>query len=94
MDELEAKNAFLLEKANKTRAELKEKKDEHKKTLDKLNLSLAFNQKLETYVGHTGDMVNKEKLFDANWAKNPITTGKVIPVFVDFAEKIRNSWTR
>ena len=58
VDELEAKNAFLLEKANKTRAELKEEKEEHKKALDKLNLSLAFNQKLETYVGHTGDVVN------------------------------------
>ena len=56
--------------------------------LDKLNLSLAFNQKLETYVGHTGDVVNKAKLFDANLAKNLVTAGKVIPVLVDFAEKM------
>ena len=48
VDELEAKNAFLLEKANKTGAELKEEKEEHKKALDKLNVTLAFNQKLET----------------------------------------------
>ena len=88
VDELEAKNAFLLEKANKTGAELKEEKEEHKKALDKLNLFLAFNQKLETYVGHTGDMVNKAKLFEANLAKNPVTVGKVIPVLVDFAEKM------
>ena len=33
-------------------------------------------------------MVNKAKLFDANLAKNPITTGKVIPVLVDFAKKM------
>ena len=43
VDELEAKNAFLLEKSNKISAELKEEKEEHKKVLDKLNLSLAFN---------------------------------------------------
>ena len=88
MDELEAKNAFLLEKSNKISAELKEEKKAHKKALDKLNLSLAFNQKLETYVGNTEDIVNKAKLFEANLAKNPVTTEKVIPVLVDFAEKM------
>ena len=88
VDELEAKNAFLLEKSSKTSAKLKEEKEEHKKALDKLNVSLAFNQKLETYVGNTGDVINKAKLFDANLAKNPVTAGKVIPVLVDFAEKM------
>ena len=43
VDELEAKNAFMFEKANKTGAKLKEEKEEHKKALDKLNLALAFN---------------------------------------------------
>ena len=43
---------------------------------------------METYVGHTEDVVNKAKLFDANLAKNPVTAGKVIPVLVDFAEKM------
>ena len=56
--------------------------------LDKLNLSLAFNQKLETYVGHTGDVVNKALLFDANLAQHPVTAKKVIPVLVDFADKM------
>ena len=56
--------------------------------MDKLSLSLAFNQKLETYVKHTGDVVNKVKLFDANLAKNPVTAGKVLPVLLDFAEKM------
>ena len=88
VNELEAKNAFLLEKSKKISVELKEEKEAHKKALDKLNLSLTFNQKLETYVGHTGDVVNKAKLFDANLAKNPVTVGKVIPVLVDFVEKM------
>ena len=33
-------------------------------------------------------MVNKAKLFNANLAKNPVTVRKVIPVLVDFAEKM------
>ena len=88
VDELEAKSTFLHEKAKMVSDELKEEKEAHRKALDKLNLSLAFNQKLEAYVGHTGDVVNKAQLFDANLAKNPVTTGKVIPVVVDFAEKM------
>ena len=88
VDELKAKNAFLLKKSSKTGAELKEEKEEHKKGLNKLNVALAFNQKLEAYVGNTGDVINKVKLFDANLAKNSVTTGKVIPVLVDFAEKM------
>ena len=88
VDKLEAKNAFLLEKSSKTSAELKEEKEEHKKALDKLNVALAFNQKLEAYVGNIRDAINKAKLFDTNLAKNPVTARKVIPVLVDFAEKM------
>ena len=61
-------------------------KEDHHKALHKLNVALAFNQKLEAYVGHTGDVVNKARLFDTNLAKNPVLTGKVIPVLVDFVE--------
>ena len=67
LNELEAKSMFLHEKAKKVNNELKEEKEVHRKALDKLNLSLAFNQKLETYIGHTRDVVNKAQLFDANW---------------------------
>ena len=88
VDELEAKNLFLHEKAKKVSDELKEEKEAHRKALDKLNLSLAFNKKLETYVGHIGDVVNKAQLFDANLAQNSVTAKKVIPVFVDFADKM------
>ena len=91
VDKLEAKSTFLHEKSKKISDELKEEKEAHRKALDKLNLSFAFNQKLETYIGHTGDVVNKTKLFDANLAKNPVTAEKVIPVLVDFAEKMEES---
>ena len=39
--------------------ELKEVKEDHKKALDKLNVALAFNKKLEACVSHTEDVVNK-----------------------------------
>ena len=88
MEELEAKVAFLQEKNKKTNEELKEEKEVHRKAVDKLNLSLAFNQKLEAYVGNTGDVINKAQLFDANLAQHPVTAKKVIPVLVDFADKM------
>ena len=88
IDKLEAKNDFLLEKANKLRAKLKETKEDHHKAIEKLNIALTFNQKLEAYAGHTGDVVNKSRLFDANMAKNPVSTGKVIPILINFAEKM------
>ena len=50
--------------------------------------TLAFNQKLEAYVANTGDVVNKAQLFDANLAQHPVTAKKVIPVLVDFANKM------
>ena len=88
LEELEAKTTFLQEKSKKASEELKEEKEAHWKALDKLNLSLAFNQKLETYVGNSGDVVNKAELFDANLAQHPVTAKKVIPVLVDFADKM------
>ena len=88
LEELEAKTTFLQEKSKKASEELKEEKEAHRKALDKLNLSLAFNQKLETYVGNSGDVVNKAQLFDANLAQHPVRAKKVIPVLVDFADKM------
>ena len=88
LDELKVKSTFLHEKAKKVSNELKVEKEAHRKALDKLNLSLAFNQKLETYVRHTRDVVNKAQLFDANLAQHPVTAKKVIPFLVDFADKM------
>ena len=88
MEELEAKVSFLQEKSKKATKELKEEKELHQKAVDKLNLSLAFNQKLEAYVGNIGDVVNKAQLFDANLAQHPVTAKKVIPILVDFADKM------
>ena len=88
VEELEAKVSFLQEKAKKASEELKEEKEVHRRAVDKLHLSLVFNQKLEAYVGNTGDVVNKAQLFDANLAQHLVTAKKVIPVLVDFADKM------
>ena len=88
MEELEAKVSFVQEKNKKANEDLKEEKEVHRKAVDKLNLSLAFNQKLEAYVGNAGDVINKAQLFDANLAQHPVTAKKVIPVLVDFADKM------
>ena len=88
MEELEAKVSFVQEKNKKANEDLKEEKEVHRKAVDKLNLSLAFNQKLEAYVGNAGDVINKAQLFDANLVQHPVTAKKVIPVMVDFANKM------
>ena len=88
VDELEAKNSLLLEKGNKLSVKLKEVKEDHQKALNTLNVALTFNEKLEAYVGHTGNVINKARLFDANVAKNPVSVGKVIPILMDFAKKM------
>ena len=88
VDELEAKNSFVLEKANKLRVDLKETRKDHHEVVDKLNSALQFNQKLEEYVGNSGDIVNKACLFDKNLMKHHISAAKVIPILVDFAKKM------
>ena len=88
IEELEAKVSFLQEKTKKASEELKGEKEAHQRAVDKLNLSLAFNRKLKDYVGNTGDVVNKAQLFNANLAQHPVTAKKVIPVLMDFADKM------
>ena len=88
VDELEAKNSFMLEKANKLKGELDDQKKQNQEIIDKLNVALLFNQKLDEYVSFLGDVLNKARLFNSNLAKNPVSGAKVIFVLVDFVEKI------
>ena len=85
MDELEAKNDFLLTKANKLKNKLDEQKQEHQIALSNLNAALLFNQKLEEYVSHPS---NEARLFDNNLASHAVSAAKVIHVLVDFVAKI------
>ena len=77
----------MLGKENKLKGELDDQKKQNQEAIDRLNLALLFNQKLEEYVGNPSDVLNKARLFD-NMAKNPVSAVKVIPILVDFVEKI------
>ena len=88
VDKLEAKKNFLLVKANKLKGKLDKQKKNNQGTLNKLNATFLFNQKLEEYVSHPGDVLNKARLFDDNLATNSVSAAKVIPILVDFAAKI------
>ena len=54
----------------------------------KLGKSLELVRKIEGVVQQPADLLNKAKLFNAGLAKNPVTTAKVIPVLVDFNQKM------
>ena len=88
VDELEAKNNFLLVKANKLKNKLDEHKAKNQTAIDKLNASLFLNQKLEEFVSHLGDVLNKARLFDNNLATNHVLAAKVISILVEFAAKM------
>ena len=88
IDKMEAKNNFLLEKMKKLREELDEQKKQNQETINRLNVALPFNQKLEEYVSFLSDVLNKARLFNNNMAKNLVLAPKIISILVDFVEKM------
>ena len=78
----------MLGKANKLKAKLDNQKKQNQEAIDRLNSALLINQKLEEYISFPGDVLNKAKLFDNNMVKNPVSATKVIPILVDFVEKM------
>ena len=54
----------------------------------KLSKSLELIRKVEGIFQQPAEILNKARLFDKGLAKNPITTAKVVPVLVDFNEKM------
>ena len=88
VQELEAKNNFLLIKTNKLQIKLNKQKMENRIAMDKLNNSLLLNEKIEEYIGNPGDVLNKAWLFDGHLAAHPVSATNVIPTFVDKASKM------
>ena len=56
--------------------------------MTKLGESMELVGKTEGVVQQPADILNKAKLFDAGLAKNLITAAKVIPVLVNFNQKM------
>ena len=56
--------------------------------VNKQNDSLDLIRKIEGYIQLLVDVLRKARLFDEGFAKNPITIVRVIPVLVDFNQKM------
>ena len=56
--------------------------------INKLNNSLDLVRKIKGYIKQPADMLNKTRLFDEGFAKNPVIAAKVIPILVDFYQKM------
>ena len=86
--DLERKNAKLKEKVKRLKEELEDKRKANSVAATKLGKSLELVRKMEGVAQQTKDILNKAKLFDEGLAKNPVTTAKVIPVLVNFNQKM------
>ena len=64
--------------------ELKVEKADNQYAINKMNDNLDVIWKIEEYIKHLYDVLNKARLFDNNLATNPVIAAKVIPVLVDF----------
>ena len=90
LKELPQRQAILdLEKKNaKLKEELEDERKANSVPATKLGESLELVRKMEGMAQQPADILNKAKLFDEGFAKNPVTTAKVIHVLVDFNEKM------
>ena len=78
----------LREKNYKLKEELADEKKANSVGIAKLVESLELVKKMEGVAQQPTEILNKAKLFDKGLAKNPVTAAKVIPVLVDFNQKM------
>ena len=86
--DLESKNAKLKEEVKRLKEELEDKRKANAVAATKLGESLELVRKMEGVIQQPADILNKAKLFDAGLAKNSVNAAKVIPVLVNFNQKI------
>ena len=86
--DLESKNAKLKEEVKKLKKELEDERKANSIAVTKLGESMELIRKMEGVVQQSADILNKAKLFDAGLAKNLVTAAKVIPVLVNFYQKM------
>ena len=56
--------------------------------VNKLNNSLDLVRKIEGYIQLPMDVLNKARLFDEGFGENLVIAAKVIPILVDFNQKM------
>ena len=86
--DLESRNAKLKEEVKKLKEELEDKRKVNSIGVAKLGESMELIRKMEGVVQQLADILKKAKLFDADLAKNPVTAAKVIPILIDFNQKM------
>ena len=79
--DLKSRNAKLKEEVKKLKEELE---DERKAN----SIGAAKLGERERVVQQPPDILSKAKLFEAGLTKNPVTAAKVIPVLVNFNQKM------
>ena len=86
--DLESKNAKLKEEVKRLKEELEDKRKANSVVATKLGESLELVRKMEGVAQQLVDILSKAKMFDKGLAKNPVTAAKVIPVLINFNEKM------
>ena len=86
--DLESKNNKLKEEVKRLKEELEDEWKANSVAAIKLGESLELVKKMEGVAQQPVDILNKAKLFDEGLAKNLVTAAKVIPVLIDFNQKM------
>ena len=77
-------------KVSQLKEELNKKKKANLVAVNKLNDSLDVIQKVEAYIRHPADVLNKTRLFNEGLAKNLVRAAKVILILEDFNQKMED----
>ena len=86
--DLQTRVDFLLKKSAQLKHKLKEEKNDSEYVVTKMNKSFKVIRKIDDYIGHPNNVINKAKLFDSNLVTNPISEAKIIGILVNFGQKI------
>ena len=78
----------MKEEVKRLKEELEDKRKANAVAATKLNKSFDLIRKMEGIVQQPTDILNKTRLFDEGLAKNPVTTAKVVPILVDFNQRM------
>ena len=88
VSDLKEKNHKLKEEVKKLKEELTNEKKVNSVGATKLAESLELIRKMEEVAEQPAKILNKARLFYEGLAKNPIIAAKVIPILVDFNQKM------
>ena len=78
----------MKEEVKRLKEELEDERKVNAIAATKLSQSLDLIQKMESIVQQLAKVLNKARLFDEGLTKNSVTTAKVVPVLIDFNERM------